>query len=262
MEILSSFLKTHEISPILWYEYFIIVMISQCFLSLGNINQINSSAGGRNTTEQGYHVTRYIIHSALLCNGYLLVGSGGFIEYQNMFIIITEGKGREKCAEIFNKMKSKLYWLKTTFFILVMARSDYENGPAVVRDIWLLVVCFRGTDWTGLDWSEMTIMSLYGGQQLWDDVSHSQPLNTICQSLLGHHKWHGHTDTPNWGDTTGITPHQYPVSHLLQGSAPPSQLDILYQTTLLTMEKLPLKWNKAEVTLNCLTSNSFLISPN
>ena len=147
----------------------------------------------------------------------------------NIKICLSSLKGEMWWNIEWNEIWTLFYWLKTTFFILVMARSDYENGPAVVMDIWLVVVCLSlpPERLTGL-----TIMPLYccnAGQQLWDHVS--QPLNTICQSLLRHHKWHGHTDTRNWGDTTGITPRQYLVSHLLQGIAPPTQLKILYQTT-------------------------------
>ena len=51
-------------------------------------------------------------------------------------------------------------------------------------------------------------VSLSGGisivycYQLCDHVS--QTLNTICQSLLLHHKWHGHTDTKIEGILQGL----------------------------------------------------------
>ena len=51
-------------------------------------------------------------------------------------------------------------------------------------------------------------VSLSGGisivycYQLCEHVS--QPLNTICQSLLLHHKWHGHTDTKIEGILQGL----------------------------------------------------------
>ena len=126
MEILSFFLKTHEISPILWYEYFIIVMISQCFLSLGNINQINSSTGGREVTEQGYQISL----QTTLCNGYLLVCSR-LIEYQNMFII-TEGG---------NVMK---YWMKWNLNIILLIEDNILHPCHGEIRLWEWPSCSDG----------------------------------------------------------------------------------------------------------------------